>query len=52
LVPSSYDPAVTGFFGRDLALALRRPGGCENGAIVEPIRHRRTKGAETDMVGT
>src|ERR1700686_2283286 len=22
---------------------------CENGAMVEPVRHRRTKGAETDM---
>src|SRR6266436_7086942 len=28
---------------------LRRPGRCENGAMVEPVRHRRTKGAETDM---
>jgi len=23
--------------------------GCENGDMVEPVRHRRTKGAETDM---
>src|SRR3984885_13772891 len=23
--------------------------GCENGAMVEPVRHRQTKGAETDM---
>src|SRR6266436_3427386 len=28
---------------------LRRPGRCENGDMVEPVRHRRTKGAETDM---
>jgi hypothetical protein len=30
---------------------LRRPGGCENGAMVEPARHRQTKGAATDMLG-
>src|ERR1700737_2484930 len=24
-------------------------GGCGNGAMVEPLRHRRTKGAATDM---
>jgi hypothetical protein len=29
---------------------LRRPGGCGNGAMVEPVRHRRTKGAATDML--
>src|SRR5450432_3416822 len=28
---------------------LRRPGGCGNGAMVEPLRHRQTKGAATDM---
>src|ERR1700683_2935568 len=26
-----------------------RRAGCENGDMVEPVRHRRTKGAETDM---
>ena len=25
-------------------------GGCGNGATVEPLRHRQTKGAETDML--
>src|ERR1700737_5043527 len=24
-------------------------GGCGNGAMVEPLRHRQTKGAATDM---
>src|ERR1700721_730405 len=28
---------------------LRRPGGCGNGAMVEPLRHRQTKGAATAM---
>ena len=30
---------------------LRRPGGCGNGATVELVRHRQTKGAATDMFG-
>jgi hypothetical protein len=28
---------------------LRRPGGCGNGAMAEPVRHRQTKEAATDM---
>jgi len=28
---------------------VRRPGGCGNGAMAEPLRHRQTKEAETDM---
>src|SRR6516165_10272376 len=28
---------------------LRPPGGCGNGATAEPVRHRQTKGAATDM---
>ena len=33
----------------DAVLARRRPGGCGNGAMVEPLRHRQTKGAATNM---
>src|SRR6516225_2942625 len=30
---------------------LRGPGGCGNRAKAEPVRHRHTKGAATDMFG-
>src|SRR6266436_1987045 len=29
----------------------RKGAGCGNGARVEPVRHRQTKGAATDMFG-
>src|SRR5882762_6083391 len=37
---------------QDLKLFDRLPGSRthENGAMVEPVRHRRTKGAATDML--